>query len=79
MTPGIFMKFRAGDLDNTLSCTADFVKIFSVTAILDRDTGARMNFQPSLSYFMTTLGDTRYKQAPRSIANKFRISLNSMQ
>jgi hypothetical protein len=73
------MKFRVGDLDITLSCGSDLVKIFSVTAILDHDTGTCMNFRPSLSYFMTTLGDIRYKQAPRSIANQFRVSLNSVK
>ena len=65
------MKLREGDLYESLSCSADFVKIFSVTAILDYDIGACMNFHPSVSYFLTTFGDVRYEQASRSIANQF--------
>jgi hypothetical protein len=65
------MNFRAGDLYNTLPYSVDIVKIFLVTAILDHDTGACMNFHPSVSYFLNTLGDIRYEQVSRSIANQY--------
>jgi hypothetical protein len=64
------MKFRAGDLYKTLLCSPDYMKIFLVTAVLDHDTGACMNFYQSVSYFLTTLGDIRYDQASRNIANQ---------